>query len=234
MQISYIIDAKVKERIKNVTLIIAGGNIMYLITDGDDKTLKNVLWTENCTNEQFENPNYLFSVYDDPILALMMNAAYEGFKNPHIWKVEGEKTLSFGFRYECKKLKAIKRIEITEPTSIQRIAFSILCSIHLMKNQFYKIWAKNYLNGNNRTKETADCVMQQLQNIEMNKAKDQQEEYVSCGIASIMAVLVDSWQFSANAAHRAYYDSPEKDRIDLIKLANIAFTLSPEEISQVI
>lgn len=207
---------------------------MYLITDGDDKTLNNVIWTENCTNEQYSNPNYLFSVYDDPVLALMMNAAYEGYKNPHLWLVEGEKDISFGFRHECKKLKAIKKLNVDEPTDIQRISFAILCSIHLMKNQFYKIWAKNYLSGVNRTKETAECVMKQLHNIDISNSTDYQDQYVGCGIASIMAILVDSWQFTANSAHRAYYDSPENDRIDLIKLANIAVTLSPEEISQVL
>lgn len=227
---SYITKNNINERRKNVTLIIMGGNMMYLITDCDDKTLNNVLWTEGCINEQNSNPNYLFSVYDDPVVAHMMNAAYEGFKNPHIWTVEGEKHVSFGFRHECQKIKAIKKLDLPEPKDIQRISFSILCAAHLMKNQFYKLWAKNYLNGSNRTKETAECVIQQLQNINFSENK----ESVGCGIASIMAVIIDPWQFSANAAHRAYYDSPEQNRIDLAKLANIAVTLSPEEISQVI
>ena len=207
--------------------------MLYLVTDSNDKTLNDVLWTENCTNEEIKNPNYLFSVYDDPVTAHMMNPAYEGYKNPNIWLVEGEKTVSFGFRHECQKLKAIKKIESEAPTDIQRITFGIVTSLHLMTNQFYKIWAKNYLNGTNRTKETAECVMQQLQKIRVGDEKTPQDEYVSCGIASIMAVLVDPSSFSANAAHRAYFDSPENNRINLNKLADISVKLSPEEISQV-
>jgi hypothetical protein len=49
-----------------------------------------------------------------------------------------------------------------------------------------------------------------------------------------MAITVDANMFAANAAHRTYYDSPENDRIDLVKIARIATSLKPEEIAEVL
>ena len=208
--------------------------MFYLITDSNNKTWRDVTWEENITHEQNDNPNYLFSVYDDPILAHMMNSAYEGFKNPNIWLAEGKVTNSFEFRYECSKLTAKKQIQVNIPTDDQRIAFAILCSIQIVSNPIYKKWAKNYLSGNDRTKEKAESVMRELQEIKLGEAKNRQDEYVSCAIVSIMSITTDPWTFSANTAHRAFYDSPEEDRINLIKLSNIAVSLKMEEIAEIL
>ena len=208
--------------------------MFYLITDSNNKTWRDVTWEENITHEQNDNPNYLFSVYDDPILAHMMNSAYEGFKNPNIWLAEGEVTNSFEFRYECSKLTAKKQIQVNVPTDDQRIAFAILCSIQIVSNPIYKEWAKNYLSGNDRTKEKAESVMRELQEIKLGEAKNRQDEYVSCAIVSIMSITTDPWTFSAKTAHRAFYDSPEEDRINLIKLSNIAVSLKMEEIAEIL
>ena len=205
----------------------------YLVTDSENQTFGNVVWSENVTHEEINNPNKLFSIYDDPIIAHMMNPAYEGYKNPNIWLVEGEKTLSFGFRHEAQKIKAIKKVDVQPPTDSQRIAFAILCSLHLVNNQAFKFWAKHYLaKEENRTKESAENVMKHLQQIEFGKSQDQQEEYVSCAIPCLMSVIIDASTFSANSAHRAYFDSPENNRIDVVKLAHIAIKLKMEDISE--
>ena len=211
-----------------------GGIMLYLITDCEDKTLGDVQWSENATNEQTKNPNYLFSVYNDPIVAHMLNAAYEGYKNPNIWIVEGEIKESYGFRHECMKLKSIKKLDISPPSEMQRICFAILCSIHLVSNRIYKDWVKNYLSGANRTKEEAENVMKLLSEIKIGESDNHQDEYVGAAIASLMAVTVDANMFTANAAHRSYYDSPLESRINLEKLANIAVKLSPEDLASVL
>ena len=208
--------------------------MLYLITDGENKTIRDVLWGENITNEQHDNPNYLFSVYNDPLVAHMLNPAYEGYKNPNIWEAEGNISQSFGFRHECDKLTSIKKVDIANPTDDQRIAFAILCSLHLVSNSVYKNWAKEYLSGLDRTKEKAASVKKLLEEFKIGESSNHQDDYVSCGMASIMAVLVDPWTFAANAAHRAYYDSPEDSRIELDKLANISMKLTLEEMANVL
>jgi hypothetical protein len=206
--------------------------MQYLITDGENKTWGNVQWSENITHEQ-NNPNYLFSTYTDPILAHLLNPAYEGYNNPCIWTAEGEITNNFGLRYECRKITSIEKLDVKAPTNEQRISFAILCATHLVNNTAFKMWAKNYLLGNNKTKETADLVRQQLEKIEIVSTKEQ-DGYVGPAIACIMAITVDANMFAANAAHRTYYDSPENDRIDLVKIARIATSLKPEEIAEVL
>ena len=47
----------------------------YLVTDSENQTFGNVVWSENVTHEEINNPNKLFSIYDDPIIAHMMNPA---------------------------------------------------------------------------------------------------------------------------------------------------------------
>lgn len=207
----------------------------YLVTDSENKTFGNVLWSENVVNEENNNPNKLFSIYEDPIVAHMLNPAYDGYKNPSIWIVEGEKEFTFGFRHESKKLKAIKKVELSEPTDQERIAFAILCSIHLVSNPIFQEWSKNYLKSeDNRSKQTAENVLKQLQQLEFGKAKDPQDEYLSCAIPCLMSVIVEPLIFSANTAHRAYYDSPENNRIDLPKAAKIATKLKMEEIYEML
>jgi hypothetical protein len=207
----------------------------YLVTDSENKTFGNVVWSENVVHEEMNNPNKLFSIYDDPTVAHFMNPAYDGFKNPTIWEAEGEKTVSFGFRHESQKIKTIKKVEMPEPTNDQRIAFAILCSLHLVSNQAFKFWAISYLKSEeNRTKESAENVLKQLQQIEFGKERNPQDEYVSCAIPCLMSVILDPVIFTANTAHRAYYDSPEKSRIDMIKLAEIATKLKMEEIAEIL
>lgn len=208
--------------------------MLYLVTDHENKTLRDLQWSENVTYEETKNPNYLFSVYNDPIVGHMMNPAYEGFKNPNFWLVEGDIAHSFGFRHECSKLTALKKIDVQPPTDLQRIAFAILCSIHIVSNPDFKKWAKDYLSGNDRSKEKAESVMQKLKEIEFGIFDNPQDEYIGPAIATIMSVTVEANIFVANAAHRAYYDSPENDRIDMQKLANIVMNLSPEQLANVI
>jgi hypothetical protein len=205
----------------------------YLVTDEENKTIGNKLWGENVTHEQ-NNPNYLFTVYDNPLVAHMMNPCYEGYKNAKIWHCEGTDAKKIGFLYEFVKVTTKNQATTQPPTNEQRIYFAIVCCMNLIKNQIFRNWCLNYLKGIDRTTETAHKVFLELEESIKQKELPEGHDYISCAPACLAAVqLNDPAIFSANAAHRAYYDSPENSRIDLNKIAEICVGLKPEEIGEV-
>jgi hypothetical protein len=61
-----------------------------------------------------------------------------------------------------------------------------------------------------------------------------EEAYVSCAHACVVACSADEPSiFAANCAHRAYYDSPRNDRIDLDLLADISMSVPMENLAEI-
>lgn len=204
----------------------------YLVTDENNKTWRDVEWGENVTHEE-TNPNFFFSVYDNAYTALFMYPAYEAFNKPKIWETSQQNVSASFFRLAFPKITSLKPIQLTLPTREQQLTFAIVCCINMIALPKFRTWAFNYLKGIDTSKESAHKLQSELESHLKNADLSPKEEYISCAHACLAAVLVDdSALFVANTAHRAFYDSPETERLDLGQIADICMQLSPDKIAE--
>jgi hypothetical protein len=201
--------------------------MLYLITDQDNRTWRNVQWAENTTNQE-DNPNYHFIAYNSPLVATYIYRAYDNIQFPKIWtaKANNAATLSDEIKGKYSSITSVNEFQIDFPNKDQAITFAILCAMNLTPNQDFKTWAINYLKGVDISKETAHKINELLLNDDKN--------YVSTAIGSIGAVLLnDPFFFAANAAHRSFYDSKEfNNQIDLEQIAQIVNMLPAKDIAE--
>lgn len=207
--------------------------MFYLVTDQDNKTWRDIQWGENVTHDE-ENSNYHFEVYNSPQVACYMYPCYEGIKNPKIWLCTTGDNLSRedGFRTRFAKITTIKEFPISLPTIEQRITFGILCAMSLVLNPLFRNWALSYLLREDQTQATAHNINEKLV-AQLGTEQVMEHEYIACCHAVFAAVLLeDPALFSANAAHKAYYDSLElKEPLDLSKIAEIVNLVPASDIA---
>jgi hypothetical protein len=96
-------------------------------------------------------------VYSDPLLAVLLNPIHAGIKNPRLFKcrVSGETKNDAGLKQGWTKVVLVKELSLPQVTSIQRIAFGILCSLQSYKRPAYVEWTKNWLSGKDRSAAAA-------------------------------------------------------------------------------
>jgi hypothetical protein len=85
-----------------------------------------------------------------------MYPAYVSFKNPIFWEAEGEVLVREGqLKCGCKTLTTFKQIPLPEISLEQRIAIAINCSLTHPQSEEYRLWAKKWLSGEDRTEAAA-------------------------------------------------------------------------------
>jgi hypothetical protein len=104
--------------------------------------------TELCTDG-------VIHAYTSELLATLMNPAHGQFVNPQCFEAEGEVIVSDGTKVGCKSLTIVGIAELPKVTTIQRIAFSILCAKELCNNSSWNAWADEWLSGKDRSKKSA-------------------------------------------------------------------------------
>lgn len=223
--------------------------MLYLVTNQENKTWRDILWGENVTHEE-NNANYHFAAYDSPTVASYMYPTYDGITTePKIWEALAPDHLELAdpvgkrdFRRKYPKLTTVQEVPFKNPSLEQRINFAILCSMNLVLHPTYRNWALNYLKGEDQTKETAHATSETLIN-QMGTDLPAEHEYYECAHPVLAAVMLDQpAEFCANAAHRAYFDSLDGKNsilelcppLDLHQLAEIANLISGPEIAEVL
>jgi hypothetical protein len=95
--------------------------------------------------------------YHHPLLAVLLNPIHADITNPRIFEVEadGIHKNDNGLKGGCNEMTLVKEIELPIITSTQRVAFSILASLDVYKNEGYEVWAKKWLSGEDRSAESA-------------------------------------------------------------------------------
>lgn len=94
--------------------------------------------------------------YDHPLLAILFNPIHAGIANPRLIVIQIDKCLARdGLKGGCKKARYIKEIDLPLIGMEQRVEFAIRISLKYYKNYAYNKWAKNWLNGKNRTAAAA-------------------------------------------------------------------------------
>lgn len=207
----------------------------YLVTDSEDKSWKDKLWTENCSHTE-ENPNYQSFLFDSsPLLAAFLAQAYDrNLSNEiKIYEAEGEDlVIEQPFRKLFKKITCTKQANINLPNKQQRIYFGIISTLYVVENISFRNWAANYLKNIDVTPETANKTNQKIYQEYF------QEDYPYPTLDSshtILQAIIDdekSYLMAGMAAHRAYYEALDMNiPIDLQQIADIVMVLSGQEIA---
>ena len=134
----------------------------YKLTNNVHKTQNNTSWGKNITHKLPEKKKYticsgdVLHAYPSPELAALMDVIYSGYL-PHgiLWECIGEEVVADGTKIGCRVLTTLAQIPIPSYTTNQRIAFGILCAQYVYKDPDWNAWAKKWLSGEDRSKESA-------------------------------------------------------------------------------
>jgi len=98
-----------------------------------------------------------YHFYYSPDLSVLLNPIHADIKNPILWKTEcrGKSQDDNGLKIGWTEARVIEQIPLPEWTITQKVAFAILCSLKVEQSEEYVKWAKDWLSGKDRTKETA-------------------------------------------------------------------------------
>jgi hypothetical protein len=129
----------------------------YKLTDENGQTRSSMQWGANVSHSATGKGVELCSdgwihFYTNPLLAVIFNQIHANFRFPKLWECEtsGEE-LHEPFKSGCKTLTTIREIPLPEITLNQKIAFGILCTKKIFKEEKWNEWADKWLNGEDRT-----------------------------------------------------------------------------------
>jgi hypothetical protein len=133
----------------------------YKLTDQNNRTTNNTIWGENVTHKAAHRgkklcTNQVIHVYAHPLLAVFMNPAHANIQNPKLWECKTSKPVANdGTKIGVKSCTTLKEIPPPEVSTIQRIAFGILCAKKVWDNKAWNHWADKWLSGGDRSKQAA-------------------------------------------------------------------------------
>ena len=94
--------------------------------------------------------------YTHPLLAVLLNPIHANYKNPKLWRCEGEVVANdHGLKVGVKTLTTIEEIPLPAVTTEQRVKFAILCAKQVCKDEKWNAWADKWLSGEDRTAAAA-------------------------------------------------------------------------------
>jgi len=133
------------------------------LTDSDNRTQNKTVWGENVRHEAENQTGKMelctktcIHYYLDPVLAVMMNPAHGNFTNPVGWEFKPEgRIITDGTKSGCRAGTTIKKIKLPTVNRTQKVAFGILCALAAYEDKGFRKWAKNWLNGTDRTAKSA-------------------------------------------------------------------------------
>jgi hypothetical protein len=133
--------------------------IYYKLTDENGETKYNTKWEMGTTHEVSGSPklcsNTVLHAYTSPLLAELMNPVHARFNRPICYTVEGDACISDGIKVGCQKLTVVGTSRLPEISTKQRVVFGILTAMEFYKNEDFLVWAENWLNGKDRSPQSA-------------------------------------------------------------------------------
>ena len=104
-------------------------------------------------------PGWLHA-YADPLLAVLLNHAHANF-NPgtmRLFKAAGRGKFKNDRGLKCgvTELRIVEEITVPVVTVDQKIAFGILCTTRVYKDKAWRVWARGWLSGRDRSYAAAD------------------------------------------------------------------------------
>jgi len=195
---------------------------LYKLTDANGRTRNNTQWGENITHVATGNvckglcSDAYIRAYENPLIAVLMNAAHANFDNPRMYECEGEISERDGqLKCGCRTLTTIREIPLPIVTVTQKVAFAILCVLDVYSEPSFVAWANDWLTGKDRSADAAAAAW-----AEAEAARDAAAAAARDAAAAAWAVA--AWaEAAAEAAAWAARASEEKP-IDFIALAEQA------------
>lgn len=141
---------------------------LYKLTTQDNKTRKGeyneTIWGDGVSHSGTGkgllcSPGWIHA-YTSPLLAVLLNPIHADIKDPKLWECKGEIALSDkGLKVGCKILMTIREIELPKVTTMQHIAFGILCANQVFRNAEWNAWADKWLSGKDRGARARDAAL---------------------------------------------------------------------------
>jgi len=185
-------------------------NIRYKLTKQDLTTYNKTKWVLNEWKETSGLGGLCtegwLHCYTSPLLAILLNPIHADIINPKLFKceVEGKCLTDNGKKEGWTRMRIIEEIEIPQLSLINKIAFAISCALEVNNDKKFVLWANNWLENKDRSKEYA---------------------YYAANAAYYAYYAANA----ANSAAAAYYAANAADaacaNIDLIKLAEKAMEI---------
>ena len=183
---------------------------LYKLTDEKDQTKNATQWgtgITHTTNGEGDlcGPGWLHA-YEDPLLAVLHNPIHGAFIDPHLWEAEGEGEVKRHgqMKIGVTRLTTVKRIDLPVVSTVQAIAYAILCGKEVCDNVEWNRWADRWLSGEDRSEASADA------------------EYAAVYAADADAAYAAS--AARSALYAAEYAANTGKPIDLITIAKKAMT----------
>ena len=104
---------------------------------------------EMCTDQVLHCCNH-------PLLAVVFNPIHANIKNPKLFEISVDKIVNTdGLKFASKSQTLIKEIPLPEISTEQKIEFGIKVAKTVYKEENWNLWADKWLNGEDRSKESA-------------------------------------------------------------------------------
>ena len=136
----------------------------YKLTSENDRTYGGCQWGLGVTHITSGEGELCSSGwthwYTHPLLAVLLNPMQGNFNlnTAHLWrspKNQEAQKFDHGLKVGCMRGITVKRIKLPILTTIQKIAFGILCTLEVYKEKSYHQWAESWLSGKNRSMNAA-------------------------------------------------------------------------------
>jgi hypothetical protein len=115
-------------------------------------------WRETDGSGELCGPGWLHG-YKDPLLAAFFNPIHANIIEPLLWEAEadGKYLNDHGRKCGYTKMRIIQQIPLPKITTEQLIEIGIRCAMEIYTEKPWIEWAKNWLNGKDRSAHAADA-----------------------------------------------------------------------------
>lgn len=131
---------------------------LYKLTNAANQSKGGMQWGEGVTHHADARlpaklcTEGVIHAYRSPELAAMMAPAHVDDGVRTLWVAEGEVCADDGTKVGVRALTTLRRAELPEPTTTQRVAFGILAAMEVERSQEWRKWAEGWLSGKDRSR----------------------------------------------------------------------------------
>jgi len=137
--------------------------IKYKLTDQKMQTWGGYQWRESIWHEATGDisqglcSDAWLHCYDSSLLAILHNPLHGDITNPRLFEVEvdGESKDNHGIKCGYRRMKIVREIPTPKISTVQRIAYGIICAKAVYHSEKWNIWADKWLSNEDRTDAAA-------------------------------------------------------------------------------
>jgi hypothetical protein len=91
------------------------------------------------------------------VLAVLLNPGHANFDKPRLFEAEAKGKIKYDgqLKFGCQKMRLIKELALPKIPLVKRVELAIKLALKVSKDKAFVTWAKNWLNGTDRSAESA-------------------------------------------------------------------------------